>query len=218
MGVSYRRLGLESIDELIGAGVHYGAATSEAQAVRDRQVFIVGGGNSAGQAALHLAKYAAGVTILVRGPGLAESMSNYLITQIEATPRIAICPHHEIVDGTGDGRLQQLTLRDNQTGDVRHEPADALFVLIGAEPHTKWLPVSIGRDRWGYVLTGLDVLADGRPPPDWPLARPPMVLETAVPGVFAAGDVRHRSLKRVAAAVGEGCTAITLVHEHLSRS
>ena len=218
MGVTYRRLGLPALDQLTGVGVFYGAAVSEAPATQGQRVFVVGGGNSAGQAALHLAKFADAVTILVRGGGLAETMSAYLVNQIRGTPNVVVCNHVEVVDCAGAGQLHQLVLRDTRTGTLRTEAADALFVLIGAEPHTDWLPPEIGRDPWGYIVTGLDLLVDGRPPPGWTRDRLPMLLETAVPGVFAVGDVRHRSLKRVASAVGEGSTAITLVHEHLSGS
>jgi thioredoxin reductase (NADPH) len=217
MGVTYRRLDVPRLDAFTGAGVFYGAAASEAPAVQGQRVFIAGGGNSAGQAAVHLAKYAASVTILVRGAGLSHSMSEYLITQIAATANIDVRTQVEVVGGEGSSRLQCLTLRDTLTGRRTTEPADALFVLIGAQPHTEWLPPEICRDEWGYIVTGLDLLTAGRPAPGWRLQRPPMLFETSVPGVFAAGDVRHRSFKRVASAVGEGSTAITLVHEYLAR-
>jgi thioredoxin reductase (NADPH) len=200
---------------MVGAGVFYGAAIAEAPAVRDRHVFIAGGGNSAGQAALHLAKYAASVTLLVRGHGLAESMSEYLITAIAASTTISIRTRTEIVDGEGPDHLHRLTLRHTQTGRLDTVAADALFVLIGAAPHTSWLPEGIVRDEWGFIVTGSDLLAEGRMT-GWPLARSPMLLESSIPGVFAVGDVRHRSIKRVASAVGEGSTAIALVHEYLA--
>jgi thioredoxin reductase (NADPH) len=215
-GVAYRRLDVPSLDGLIGAGVFYGAAVSEAPAVRDRTVFVAGGGNSAGQAALHLARYASSVTMLVRGADLARSMSDYLVTEISAQPNVAVRTHVEIVGGAGAGRLESLTLRDTTTGRTETTPAFALFVLIGAEPRTQWLPPEIERDTWGYVVTGHDLLHDGKPPERWPLERPPMLLETSAPGVFAVGDVRHRSIKRVASAVGEGATCISLVHDHLA--
>ena len=216
MGVRYRRLGIAALEAMAGTGVFYGAAVSEAPAVEGQRVVIVGGGNSAGQAAVHLAKYARAVTILVRGSGLAESMSEYLVTQIAATPNIAVRAHQEVV-GAGDGeRLRHLTVRDVRSGATSEEAADALFVLIGAQPYTEWLPSEIERDPWGYVVTGRDLSVDGGPPAGWPLSRPPMLLETSAPGVFAVGDVRHRSLKRVASAVGEGSTAITLVHAYLA--
>jgi thioredoxin reductase (NADPH) len=214
-GVAWRRLGVPSLEALVGTGVFYGAATSEAQAMKDEQVFVVGGGNSAGQAAVHLASYSAKVTMLVRGPSLAESMSDYLVRELEATANITLRYNTEAVDGHSDGRLSGLTLKDRTSGATETVPATALFVLIGAEPHTGWLPETIKRDRWGFVVTGTDLLADGQPPPGWPLDRPPKMLETSLPGVFAAGDVRHGSTNRVAGAVGEGSVAIRLVHEYL---
>jgi len=155
------------------------------------------------------------VTLLVRGDGLAESMSDYLITAIAASSIISIRTHTEVIDGEGPDHLHRLTLRDTVTGRVETVAADALFVLIGAAPHTSWLPADVVRDEWGFVVTGSDLLAEGRST-TWPLARPPMLLEASVPGVFAVGDVRHRSIKRVASAVGEGSTAIALVHEYLA--
>jgi thioredoxin reductase (NADPH) len=209
-GVSWRRLGVASLEALVGTGVFYGAATSEAQAMKDEQVFVVGGGNSAGQAAVHLASYAAQVTMLVRGPSLAATMSDYLVRELEATANITVRYHTEAVDGHGDGRLSGLTLKERTSGATETVPATALFILIGAEPHTGWLPETIQRDRWGFVVTGTDLLR-------WPLDRPPMLLETSLPGVFAAGDVRHGSISQVAGAVGEGSVAIRLVHEYLTR-
>jgi thioredoxin reductase (NADPH) len=214
-GVSWRRLGVAGLEALVGAGVFYGAATSEAVAMKDERVFVVGGGNSAGQAALHLASYAAKVTMLVRGPTLAESMSDYLVRELEATANVTVRYDTEAVDGQGDGRLTGLTLKDRTSGATETVPATALFILIGAEPHTGWLPGTVRRDRWGFLVTGNDLLADGRPPAGWTLDRPPMLLETSLPGVFAAGDVRHGSTKRVAGAVGDGSVAIRLVHEYL---
>jgi thioredoxin reductase (NADPH) len=215
-GATYRRLGIPRLEALTGAGVFYGATVSEATAVTGGTVFVAGGGNSAGQAAVHLAKYAGHVTLLVRGSHLARSMSEYLITEVAATGNIDIRTDVEIIDGHGDPRLQQLTVRNRVTAATETCDADALFVLIGAEPHTGWLPSEIAVDDWGYIVTGGDLLDHGKPPIGWPLQRPPMLLETSVPGVFAVGDCRHRSVKRVAAAVGEGSVAITLVHDHLS--
>jgi thioredoxin reductase (NADPH) len=214
-GVSYRRLGIPSLDALTGAGVFYGAATTEAMALKGQDVFVVGGANSAGQAAVHLARYAARVTLLVRGPSLTESMSEYLIKEITGTPNIAVRHNTVVTGGGGTGRLESLTLQDRLSGTTETVPAAAVFVLIGAEPRTQWLPDSIVRDRWGFVVTGTDLLADGQPPEGWPLPRPPMFLETSLPGVFAVGDVRRGSVKRVASAVGEGSIAIRLVHDYL---
>ena len=214
-GVSYRRIGVDALEALTGAGVFYGASVSEARALAGADVFVVGGANSAGQAAMHLARYARAVTLVVRGPSLAASMSQYLSDEIVAAG-IRVLLHTEVVDGGGDGRLQQITLRDRGSGETSTEHADALFLLIGAEPHTTWLPPDIQRDRWGYVITGPDVTAD--PVIPWPLSRPPLMLETCVPGIFAVGDVRGGSVKRVASAVGEGSIVISHVHQLLSES
>jgi thioredoxin reductase (NADPH) len=214
-GVSYRRLGIPSLDKLIGVGVFYGAATSEAEAMKGREVFVVGGANSAGQAAVHLARYAAKVTMLVRGQSLAEDMSEYLITEIESTPNIAVRHNAVVTGGSGTGHLESLTIQDEVSGVTETVPAIAVFVLIGAEPRTQWLPDNIKRDRWGFVVTGADLLADGHRQADWPLQRPPMLLESSLPGVFAVGDVRRGSVKRVASAVGEGSVAIRLIHDYL---
>ena len=209
-GVSCRRLAVPELEPLAGAGVFYGAATIQAQALAGKRAFVVGGGNSAGQAALHLSKYAQHVTILVRSASLAASMSQYLIREIEAAPNIDVRDRTEIAGGGGDGRLEQLRLRHRDTGDTGTEPADGLFILIGAQPYTEWLPAAVGRDQWGYILTG-PVLAER-----WTLQREPYLLETSTPGVFAAGDVRHGSVKRVASAVGDGSIAIRLAHDYLA--
>jgi len=208
IGATYRRLGIDSLEELTGAGVFYGAALSEAPALTGKDVYVAGGGNSAGQAALHLARYARQVTVLVRAPAL-EGMSHYLVQAIDAAPNVSIRTRTVVGGGGGDGRLQELVLRAPGGGDAT-VPADALFVLIGARPQTDWLPAEVGRDEEGFVLTGDDVPEDG-----WPLARRPFALETSVPGVLAAGDVRHASVKRVAAAVGEGSIAAQVVHRLL---
>src|SRR5215472_4146846 len=208
-GVSYRRLGVPELEALAGAGVFYGAGTIEAQGVAGKPVFVVGGGNSAGQAALHLSKYAQQVTILIRSQSLAASMSDYLIRQIEAAPNVDVRYRCEVAGGGGSGHLDQLTLRDRDTGQTEPVPAVGLFILIGAQPFTGWLPETIRRDPWGFILTGPDT---GQ---DWPLQRPPFLLETTTPGVFAVGDVRHGSMKRVASAVGDGSTAIRLIHDYL---
>ena len=214
-GVSYRRLGIPSLDALTGVGVFYGAATSEAQAMKGREVFVVGGANSAGQAAVHLARYAARVTMLARSQSLAETMSEYLIKEITSTPNIAVRHNAVVTGGTGTCSLESLTIQDRVSGVTETVPAEALFVLIGAEPRTQWLPDDIKRDRWGFVVTGTCLLEGGHPPESWPLQRPPMFLESSLPGVFAAGDVRSGSVKRVASAVGEGSVAIRLIHDYL---
>ncbi len=184
-GVRWRRLSVTSLEALVGMGVFYGVAASEAQAMRGEQVFVVGGGNSAGQAAVHLARYAAQVTMLVRGSTLAETMSDYLVRELDAVPNIAVRYRTQVVAGHGHGRLTGLTLEDRRSGATETVPAVALFVLIGAEPHTGWLPKTVQRDRWGFVVTGTDLFEDGRPPPEWPPQRPPMPYETSLPGVFA---------------------------------
>jgi thioredoxin reductase (NADPH) len=224
-GVAWRRLGVPALEALNGAGVFYGAAGSEARAMRGEDVYLVGAGNSAGQAAVHLAGYARAVTIITIDERLGEFMSDYLVQKVQATPNIAVVLHTEVVDGHGRQRLEGLTLRDRHTGQTRSVAASALFVLIGAEPRTDWLEGAVGRDQRGYVLTGPDLWADGRAPlvdqgtslpAAWPLERPPLLLETSLPGVFAAGDVRYRSVKRVASAVGEGSIAVQLVHQYLA--
>jgi thioredoxin reductase (NADPH) len=216
MGVTWRRLGVPGLEALLGRGVFYGAAGAEARAMAGQEVYVVGAGNSAGQAALHLARYARTVTVVVRGTALGTTMSEYLVTALEASPNVRVLLRTEVVDGAGRNGLEFLTLADRASGERREVPAAALFVLIGAEPRTAWLRGSVELDERGFLLTGRDLLRDGACPPGWPLRRPPMLLETSLPGVFAAGDVRHRSIKRVAAAAGEGATAIQLVHEYLA--
>jgi len=214
-GASWRRIGVPELEALTGRGVFYGAAVSEAPAMRGRQVFVVGGGNSAGQAAVHLSRYADRVTVLVRRASLAETMSDYLIRELEALPNIDIRPRSQVVAGSGSDFLETITVRDLDTGEETVEPG-VLFVLIGSEPRTEWLGGALARDRWGFLLTGADLLTEERVRPAWPLDRAPALLETSLPGVFAAGDVRAGSVKRVASAVGEGALAITRVHAHLA--
>jgi thioredoxin reductase len=212
-GATYRRLGIARLEELQGRGVFYGAAVSEAPAMRGRNVFVAGAGNSAGQTALHLAKWASRVTVLVRAESLAGSMSDYLIREIGATPNVDVFYRVQVADGTGTGHLQSLVLEDTASGARRSVPADALFVLIGSQPRTQWLGEAVARDKWGFILTGPDL--PPRTGTRWPPGRPPLPLETSLPGVFAAGDVRRGSVKRVASAVGEGAATIPLVHRHL---
>jgi thioredoxin reductase (NADPH) len=213
-GVSYRQLDAPGIADLVGAGVFYGSALSEAPAVKDQDVFIVGAGNSAGQTAVYLARSARSVTLLVRGDSLATSMSNYLLTEIEGTPRVHVRLHTEVAAARGDHRLTELVLRDRGTGRDQTVLAAALFVMIGAIPHTDWLPGDVARDRHGFILTGRDLRGEDRAKAGQPV---PLPLETSLPGVFAAGDVRAGSVRRVASAVGEGSVAIPQVHQHLQR-
>jgi thioredoxin reductase (NADPH) len=212
-GIEWRRLGVPRLEELVGSGVFYGAAVSESRAMGDQDVFVVGAGNSAGQAVLHLAKHARAVTLLVRGESFAKSMSSYLVRAIESTPNVVVRHRTEVVDGTGDGQLETITLADRANDTVEEVSADALFIMIGGEPHTQWLPDQIARDAHGYLITGRDLLE--QPGGHWEHDREPLTLETSMPGVFAAGDVRQDSIKRVASAVGEGATVVRLVHEHL---
>ena len=207
IGATYRLLGVPALEDLAGAGVFYGGPASEAPALTGKDAYVVGGGNSAGQAVLHLARYARRVTLVVRAQTLQAGMSHYLIREIESTPNLEVRTSTEVVGGNGEGRLQQLVLREKGSGEQEMVAADALFVLIGADPHTDWLPPQIARDPNGFLLTG-EELSDSS---DWPLERRPYSLETSMPGVFAAGDVRRSSVKRVASAVGEGSISIRLV-------
>ena len=215
-GASYRCLGVPSLEVLSGSGVFYGAAVSEARAMRGQEVYVVGAGNSAGQAALHLAKYASRVTLVARGGSLKTSMSRYLIREIEAAQNVDVSLRRRVVDGGGRGRLENLILEDTVSGITENVPAAGLFVLIGAEPHTGWLPDEIARDEYGYVVTGKDFSRHGYPHRGWHVERLPLMLETSMPGVFAVGDVRRGSVKRVSSAVGEGSIAIQTIHEYLS--
>jgi thioredoxin reductase (NADPH) len=213
-GVTYRRLDTPGVAELIGAGVFYGSPMSEAPALKDQDIFIAGAGNSAGQAAIYFAKSARSVTLLARADTLAKSMSDYLIKELDSTARVHVRLHTEAAAARGDRRLSALVLRDRRTGQEEAVPAAALFVMIGATPHTDWLPESIARDRHGFILTGREVPGRDSPGDTRP---PPLPLETSLPGVFAVGDVRAGSVKRVASAVGEGSVAIPEVHRHLHR-
>jgi thioredoxin reductase (NADPH) len=216
-GVSYRKLDVPGVEKLTGAGVYYGAAITEALACRGKDVFIVGAGNSAGQAAVYLSKYASSVTMLVRGTSLARSMSHYLVSQIESYERITVSTRSTVAEVKGDTNLEEITVADTTTGDTRTVPAFALFVFIGAKPHTDWVADVVERDSAGFILTGPRLVRGGQRPKGWSLDRDPFLLETSVPGIFAAGDVRQRSVKRIASAVGEGSMAVQFVHQYLSR-
>jgi len=214
-GVSYRPLGAASGAELTGRGVYDGSAITEAPGCAGQDIYIVGGANSAGQAAVFFARHAAEVTLLVRGDSLRRSMSHYLIRQLEAIENVTVRTGTVVAEALGDGHLQHLVLCEPDSGSTETVPAAALFVFIGAEPRTDWLGETVTRDPRGFVRTGPDLLVDGRRPPGWPLARDPYYLESSLPGVFIAGDVRAESVKRVASAVGEGAMAVTLVHRYL---
>ena len=217
-GVSYRQLDAPGLAELTGCGVYYGSALTEAESCRGHHVYIVGGANSAGQAAVYLARHAKSVTILVRGPSLAASMSYYLIQQIEHESNITVRTGTVVDAAHGSGHLEQLTLRDVASGQTELVEAQWMFVFIGAAPLTDWLDGTVMRDSHGFIKTGPDLTEDGRPPAGWGLDRPPYHLETNVPGVFVAGDARSESAKRVASAVGEGAMAVMLVHRYLEQS
>lgn len=213
-GVQYRKLGLAGADRLTGKGIYYGAALVEAPSCKDEDVYVVGGANSAGQAALHFAKYARSVTMLVRGSGLSATMSKYLIDEIGRTSNIVLKPHTEVVEVRGEDHLEGLRLKNREgESDVA---ASSLFVFIGAAPRTDWLPREILRDENGFLLAGPDLRTDGKLPAQWREPREPFLLESSVPGVFVAGDVRHGSVKRVASAVGEGSIAVQFVHQYLA--
>lgn len=215
-GVQYRLLDVAGADRLAGAGLFYGAAITEALNVRGEDVFVVGGGNSAGQAALYLARYAKSVTLLVRGPSLADTMSQYLIARIDESENVRVRTRVSLTELHGGESLEAITLQDAGTGAIGRIPARAVFVFIGAAPRTGWLNGAVQADAQGYVLSGLDIRRDaGKRPRGWTLPRDPFWLETSVPGVFVAGDLRHRSTKRIASAVGEGAMAVQFVHQHL---
>ncbi|HWK88710.1 MAG TPA: FAD-dependent oxidoreductase, partial [Longimicrobium sp.] len=216
-GVSYRTLDVPGVERLSGAGIYYGAAMTEAMSCRDVGVFVVGGGNSAGQAAMFFSQYASQVTILVRGEGVAATMSSYLIDQIGRTPNVRVQPFTQVVEAHGNGNLEALTLLRSDTGERETVPASAVFIFIGAAPRTEWLEGVVARDRHGFIPTGPELMPEGKRPRGWSADRDPYLLEASVPGVFAAGDVRAGSVKRVASGVGEGAIAVSFIHQYLAR-
>lgn len=215
-GMSIRRLGVPEVEALVGAGVYYGAAPSEAATYAGEHVYVVGGANSAGQAAMMLARFASRVTILVRGDSIEAGMSQYLVDQIEATPEIDVQLHTAVVGASGEGRLQQLLLEDRVTGERTTTDAAGLFIFVGAAPHSEFLQGVVRLSPRGFVLTGPELKVDGAWPPEWPLERDPYLMETSVPGILAAGDVRDGAVRRVASAVGQGAVCVSLVHQYLA--
>jgi thioredoxin reductase (NADPH) len=216
-GVQWRRLEAPGIDKLQGAGVYYGGGATEALSCKGEIIYVVGGANSAGQAAMNFAKYAERVVLLVRGEGLAATMSQYLIDQIQRTPNIQIWSHASVSEVHGDRRLEEISVLCSDTGKVERVPASSIFIFIGALPRTDWLAGLVERDDRGFILTGPDLMRDGEHPKGWELERDPFLLETNVPGIFAVGDVRHGSVKRVASGVGEGSVAVQFIHQYLSK-
>ena len=216
-GVQWRRLDAPGIDKLQGAGVYYGGGATEALACKGEQVYVVGGANSAGQAAMNFAKYAERVVLLVRGDGLAATMSQYLIDQIQRMPNIQTWTHASVAEAHGDKRLEELSVLCTDTNKIERVPVSSMFIFIGALPRTDWLAGLVERDERGFILTGPDLVRDGARPKGWGLERDPFLLETNVPGVFAVGDVRHGSVKRVASGVGEGSVAVQFIHQYLSK-
>lgn len=212
LGVAWRRLNVPGVDTFTGAGVYYGAAKTEAPACKGEEIYVVGGANSAGQAAMYFSQYAHKVNMLVRGESLVKSMSQYLIEQIDSTDNIEVMPFHSVIEAQGGDRLEKIVVKNSQTGEVKTLPTSYLFIFIGATPSTEWLGDTVQRDERGFLCTGPDVDAD-RP---WPLERDRFLLETDVPGVFAVGDVRQGSVKRVASGVGEGSICVQFVHRHLA--
>jgi thioredoxin reductase (NADPH) len=216
-GVQWRRLDAPGIDRLQGAGVYYGGGTTEAISCKGETVYVVGGANSAGQAAMNFAKYAERVVILVRGSSLSSTMSQYLIDQVKETPNISMWSHASIAEIHGDTHVEEISVLCSDTGKIERVPASAVFIFIGALPRTDWLDGVVERDERGFLLTGPDLIRDGERPRGWTLERDPYLLETNVPGIFAVGDVRHGSVKRVASGVGEGSVAVQFIHQYLSK-
>jgi thioredoxin reductase (NADPH) len=216
-GVQWRKLNAPGVERLTGAGIYYGAAMTEAFSCKDEDVFVIGGANSAGQAAMYFSKYARRVVMLVRGSSLSSSMSQYLINQLKKTPNVQIEFNSSIVEAHGNDHLEAISIHCATTGETNKVPANSLFIMIGAAPNTAWLADLVQRDELGFILSGPDLMRDGKRPNGWPLDRDPALLETSVPGIFVVGDVRHGSVKRVASGVGEGSVAISFVHQYLSK-
>jgi thioredoxin reductase (NADPH) len=216
-GVQWRRLEAPGIDRLQGAGIYYGGGSTEALSCKGETVYIIGGANSAGQAAMNFARFAERVVILVRGDSLSSTMSQYLIEQIEHTPNISLWKHASVVEAHGDSHLEEISVLCSDTSKVERVPASAMFIFIGALPSTNWLKDVVERDERGFILTGPDLLWEGNRPRGWTLERDPFLLETNIPGLFAVGDVRHGSVKRVASGVGEGSVAVQFIHQYLSK-
>jgi thioredoxin reductase (NADPH) len=216
-GVQWRRLDVPGVDKLQGAGIYYGGGATEALSCKGELVYVVGGANSAGQAAMNFARYADRVVILVRGASLSSTMSQYLIDQVKETPNIQLWAHASVVEAHGESHLEEVSVLCSDTNKIERVPASAMFIFIGASPRTDWLAGIVERDERGFILTGPDLIRDGQHPKGWGLERDPFLLETNVPGIFAVGDVRHGSVKRVASGVGEGSVAVQFIHQYLSK-